>query len=243
MNKFWRFISVAHRYIGLFFSLILIIIAITGIALNHTDDLTLDSQMVESEYLLDWYKIKKPTQRHSFASQHHWLSQIEQSIYFNQQLLIRNKHVVGMVETNHFIVVGLQKSLLLLSLEGDIIEQLPFDSIQQIAQQQHMVIIRTDHKILASDDGLLSWVDYDAHNIAWSTPSPLPQNLSSQLSQQYRSTIIPMERVILDLHSGRFFGNLGVLMVDLSGIALILLAFSGVFVWLRNTLRRLKRPS
>ena len=42
------------------------------------------------------------------------------------------------------------------------------------------------------------------------------------------------ERWLLDLHSGRLFGNLGVLIVDLTGIAIVLLVFSGLLRWMRT---------
>jgi len=40
-NWFWRFLYKLHRYTGLFSALILIMLAVTGIALNHTEDLEL----------------------------------------------------------------------------------------------------------------------------------------------------------------------------------------------------------
>jgi uncharacterized iron-regulated membrane protein len=39
--------------------------------------------------------------------------------------------------------------------------------------------------------------------------------------------------VMLDAHSGRIFGDLGVLFMDIVAIMLILLSVSGIYIWLR----------
>ncbi len=39
--------------------------------------------------------------------------------------------------------------------------------------------------------------------------SPLPSAITDELKQRSRETILDYERLILDLHSGRFFWNVG----------------------------------
>ncbi len=43
-----------------------------------------------------------------------------------------------------------------------------------------------------------------------------------------------MERVLLDLHSGRIFGPVGVLVYDLLALALGFLSISGLLLWFRG---------
>ena len=43
----WRLLYKLHRYLGLAVSVILILLAITGIALNHTDDWQLNSRYIK----------------------------------------------------------------------------------------------------------------------------------------------------------------------------------------------------
>jgi uncharacterized iron-regulated membrane protein len=40
--------------------------------------------------------------------------------------------------------------------------------------------------------------------------------------------------VILDLHSGRLFGRIGVWLFDIAAILLILLALSGTLIWMKR---------
>jgi hypothetical protein len=42
------------------------------------------------------------------------------------------------------------------------------------------------------------------------------------------------DRVLLDLHTGRFFGGFGPYAMDAAAILLLLLVFSGVYNWLKR---------
>ena len=46
---------------------------------------------------------------------------------------------------------------------------------------------------------------------------------------------------MLDIHSGRFFGAYGVLLFDLIAVILIFLAFTGVIIWIRQSLKHRQR--
>ena len=43
-----------------------------------------------------------------------------------------------------------------------------------------------------------------------------------------------LERLLLDLHSGRFFGSAGVLVYDVLALAIGFLAISGLILWIRG---------
>ena len=45
---------------------------------------------------------------------------------------------------------------------------------------------------------------------------------------------LPLERVLLDLHSGRIFGEAGVWLVDAAALLFLLLAGSGLWLWGRR---------
>jgi hypothetical protein len=242
-NRVWRFLYKLHRYAGLFSAIILLMLAITGIALNHTEDLKLDSQMIQSSAILDWYGISPPNDLTSFSAGQHWLTLVNQQIYFNHTLILKQENqLLGAVKTDDFIVVALSNSLLLLSLEGELIEQSPFKAIDRIGiDHQQQIIVQSDNKLTASNDGLLSWHPYIKEKINWSASSEPPEFISQSIKNGFRTSVLPMERVLLDIHSGRFFGFAGVILVDISGVLLIILALSGCSIWLKHKLRALRR--
>jgi hypothetical protein len=46
---------------------------------------------------------------------------------------------------------------------------------------------------------------------------------------------ISWQRLLLDLHSGRWFGAYGVWLVDLAAVILLFLALSGCWIWFSKT--------
>jgi len=54
----------------------------------------------------------------------------------------------------------------------------------------------------------------------------LPDELSPA-----RNQTISWQRVVLDMHSGRWFGPLGPWIVDLAALVLLFLACSGFWIW------------
>ncbi|MDP3677938.1 MAG: hypothetical protein Q8R23_02450, partial [Methylotenera sp.] len=55
------------------------------------------------------------------------------------------------------------------------------------------------------------------------------------------SPSLPLERIVLDLHSGRIFGRYGPLLMDVAALVLIVLSFSGVWIYLRTVRRQPRR--
>jgi hypothetical protein len=60
-------------------------------------------------------------------------------------------------------------------------------------------------------------------------PDTLPADIRAQIPAPERW--LSWERLLLDLHSGRLFGQAGVWIVDAVGVLLITLASSGTLMW------------
>ena len=238
--SFWKLIHKLHRYIGLISALVLLMLSLTGIILNHTEDLKLDSRFVQNKILLDWYGIFSPNPKRVFKTSTHYLSQFDNQIFLNQQYILNSTGLLqGAVETKNFIAVALSHSILLVSIEGELIEQIERLNLEQIGinEQQHL-FIKQSGKVFISHDGLLTWEITKTEKIQWSQPTQLLPIIKNKIKQKYRSHILPLERIFLDLHSGRFFGDVGVIIVDICGILLIFLVLSGVSVWLKSRFRK-----
>ena len=238
--SFWQWLYKSHRYIGLVSALVLLMLALTGIILNHTESLKLDSHFIQNKSVLNWYGISAPNPKRVFKTSSHYLSQIDNQLYLDQQHILNSTDLLqGVVETKNFIAIALIDSILLISIEGTLIEKIKRLNLEQIGinEQQH-IFIQQSGKVLISDDGLLTWKRTKIKNIRWSQLSQLPIVIKNNVQQKYLSQTLPLERIFLDLHSGRFFGNRGVIMVDICGVLLILLVLSGVSLWLRHYFKR-----
>jgi len=72
-------------------------------------------------------------------------------------------------------------------------------------------------------------------NVIWSQASSDENPNLKALELAYIGSEITLERFILDLHSGRIFGIVGIIFNDIFALLLISLAMSGFWIW--NTRR------
>lgn len=69
--------------------------------------------------------------------------------------------------------------------------------------------------------------------LKWRWPLPHRPNKREAALRAFRGEGIPLYRVLLDLHSGRLFGTLGVWIVDAAAVAMLFLTMTGVWYALR----------
>lgn len=239
---------ILHRWMGLSAAFLIIILALTGILLNHTDSLKLNQKYLNNPQILSWYGIKMPTQQLYFKQQHNWVAQVGKHLYFNQEMIDKEiGRLQGVIRNNEVVLIALENALLLITDEGELIEKitpamgLP-TPIEKIAiGNQEQVILVVGNAYYSSDDEFLSWhsVKKSAQDIY---PFSFAQLPPKEIMQQYRDIYLgnnlPVERFILDLHSGRIFGQLGVYVMDVAAITMIFLSLSGTWVWLQRHIRR-----
>ena len=109
------------------------------------------------------------------------------------------------------------------------------------------IAVRGAHGIYLSDTDFLDWqeIQQPVEKIHWSVAYALPTVLHNAVVDQYRGQVLSLERLLLDLHSGRFFGGNGVYVMDTAAILLVFLAMSGTWIWIYRIIkqrRHHKRP-
>jgi len=238
-----RSFYVWHRYMGVGAAIFVLVIAVTGVLLNHTEDFQFDSRHVQSDWVLDWYGIRAPQDMHSFLAGDRYVTLMGEHLYLNRKEVKGNyRQLVGAILINDMFVVAASDSILLLTLRGELIDRLrPSDGIpagilQIGTDTSGVVVVRTSLDHYQPDADFLHWSrrDHEPAIVHWATPSPLDPRLGSALQNHFRGEVLPVERVILDLHSGRFFGLLGPWIFDVAAILLILLSLSGTWIWLKR---------
>ena len=230
-----------HRYVGLFATLFIIFITLSGIALNHTDDLALKKQYVSNQFLLDSYNIRAPTQLLQFKTPSHTVTQADSFLFINtSDAITADAQLIGVVHLDKFLVISLTNALLLIDSNNQVVETLSGldgipSSITGIGydKNQHITLLAND-QLYQLDSNLnveqVHWND----NIHWSNKSVISSAAAKVVIQQYKSNIISLETLFLDIHSGRFFGSYGTLFFDLIGVLVLFLALSGIIIWARQ---------
>ena len=239
--KLLRSLYIWHRYIGLCAALFVVILSVSGLALNHTESLHLDSTHVQSESLLDWYGIHAPDKLHSYSTGQDYFTEVHGLVFHNARLLDAvTAPLVGAISYQDFIVLATQNHLNLLARNGELIENIgsaggvPAGMKAIGTTTDGTIAIKAAHGYYLTDESFLEWTETDTVDATWSMISDTPPALTRALQAAYRGNGLPLERVVLDLHSGRILGNAGVLLVDAAAIVFLLLAISGIWLWSRR---------
>lgn len=241
-----------HRRLGLAALVLVFILSITGIMLNHTESLKLDETSVENDLILNWYGINPDGSPVSFSVNKIWISQWNQQVFFNgKSLFTHHKQLHGIALLNDMLAIALGNDVLLVDSDGEIIELMKNVSrapIQKIGLLKNKIILLDQqNNYYLSDTQLSRWLkptesQAELSSSFWSVTSELNSQQVLTLKKAYRGQGLNLERVILDLHSGRFFNDSwGIIIMDLSAIAMILLGLSGMWVWWSRKLKIRKK--
>jgi hypothetical protein len=231
-----------HRRIGATAALFIVWLVISGWLLNHSASLNLAQHKIHSPALAHWYGLNYQAPTQTFNSKNYWLVGNSEILIVNGKTLslaintTAGNTLVGIAESENFIAVANRNNLLLLSPQGDLIDKLsndtlPIKGITQIGTGCSGIVVANATQILATADGI-NWQQPCEQNIAWS----VVQNITPEQLQQIEPLLAPeisIEKVIIDLHTGLFFGRYGAYVVDTVGACLMLLALSGLWLFFR----------
>jgi len=234
-----------HRYVGVTVAALAILLAFTGIMLNHTESLDLDTDYIESTLILDWYGIQAPEDIVSYQANTHTISQLDTQLYFDDRAL--DGQFGKLLGANYFddtIIVAVGGDLLLLTDDGEVVERMTAQQgipsgVKKIGLSRNRFVVDASHAIYTSDENFDDWIAaLPTIQPDWSTRTTLPETEAKVLQQHFRAHVLPLERLVLDLHSGRLFGEIGVWVMDIAALMLIMLAGSGVWIWLGQRRKR-----
>lgn len=236
-----------HRWFGIIAAFFALNLSITGILLNHTEALNLDSTPLKSRLLLNWYGIEETAPEEGFAVGNQWIASNEDQLFLDNQVLPYHATgpVRGAARISEVIIVLFPHDAVLFTPTGELVDvlSLPAPHQAEALAENHAgnILIRTDQAMLLLDSSLTQFKEaLNLESPTWQKSQPLPPAQQNAMLER-ASAGIPLERVILDLHSGRLFGSLGVWIMDLAAIAIAALAVSGVFMWFRRAKRARRR--
>jgi hypothetical protein len=238
-----------HRRLGLSTFVVLIFLAISGFALNHSPGLKLNQINLSSNWLLSWYGFEVPVAE-GFQVGGKWFYQDG-----NKALLVDGDSVASctaplsaIAQTTGGVFALCADGLNLLTSDGQFVEQ--FGAIDGLPANTQAVTVLDDRIYLTTGSATIDSVtmEFNADSLGLTATDiapqtlkdiqqvavPLPKLLQKKLKQQSPGPSISLETVILDLHSGRFFGQFGVLFIDLIGLLVCILSITGLMAWMKR---------
>lgn len=225
-----------HRRIGIVVALGVVMLAATGILLNHTHRLGLDQRPLTWPWLLEWYGVGLPPVT-AYAADGSWLLEAEQRLYLGGEAIADCAGLTGAVTWRGWLAVACTSELLLFDRQGQLIERIDSSyglpvPVTGLAVDQQRLLVRHRQQWYRADAELLAFAPAERTAPDAITPRAPPAALTAQVQRQAAADSINWERVLQDLHSGRLFGAAGVVVVDLVAALMAVLAISGAWVWL-----------
>lgn len=236
-----------HRYIGVSIAFFILILSVSGILLNHTEYFGLNKKHIKSDWLLNHYGISAPKNIKSYLAGEHWISQWGKKIYLDDHAVAdTDKELIGAVFYQDMLIIAQHDSLFLYTRDGELIEKMSkSEGVPPVIEaigitDANQLAVRTVNGMFTSNQQLLHWQKSSSVNSIWSVQALLPDKLYQKTLELYRGKGLDLERVILDLHSGRLFGSWGIYFMDFVALLMIFLALSGVWIWTMRIIKKKK---
>jgi len=236
-----------HRYIGVSIAIFVLLLSITGIALNHTTEFNLNTHYIKNTTLLNHYGIHAPEKIYSFNTNDIWVSQWQDRLYLNEiDLGTTTDQLIGVLLYREMIIMGFKDGLLLYTPDGELIEKLAnVDGLPTAINaigitDKNEIAVKSTNGVYTADMNISIWLHDTQAITVWNDAKELPDNLEQVLLEKFRGKGLSFERIILDLHSGRLFNINGVYFMDFVALLLIFLACSGLWIWTTRWLKQKK---
>ncbi len=229
-----------HRSVGALAALFVLILAITGVMLNHTLDLKLEQRHLNWPWLLAHYGVADVTADRVYLLDDNVISQIDEQVFVDAHPVVKSlKPIIGGIHLEDITVIASDDALILLSPEGEYIETLGSaigipSHIQNIGLFHGLPVLQTRNGMWRSDFLLEQWEKISLQGVSWSEPTAMPDSVGKALGRYFHGEGITVERFVLDLHNGHILGALGVWLLDFFGALLVILSLSGLWMWLRR---------
>jgi len=233
-----------HRRLGFVVSVFLLNLSVTGILLNHYEELALHKTYVSSDWLLNLYGVEKPAKATCFKSNQDSFCQIDSQLFFNSSFWQqKSAPLVGVTALDSQILVVLTNELILVSNKGRVIDSLELadsqlSTIDGLVFDSGGYFIQGDGQYWQLDADLmeLTSIQFILNPKTTSIESFAPSDkLMATMADFYRQSQISHLKLVQDLHSLRFLMVSGKVANDLAAIILIILAITGFITWKRRT--------
>lgn len=232
-----QWLIVWHRRIGLAAAIVVVLLAVSGLLLNHTHRLGLDQTQVTANWLLRWYGFPTAADAISYRAGEQWISWTGARLMLDDKPVMETQTApIGAAALPQgLLAAGFPDALALIDAGGAIIERIGAESLPGTLQRigtntEGLIVVETPQGRFVADRDLIAWRATNA-DPAWSHTADAPAALREQLLRAERGPGLPAERVLQDLHSGRIFGPWGPWLMDAAAIAFVVMAITGIVFW------------
>ena len=167
-------INQIHKFTGIAVCVFLIHLSITGIFLNHTEDLSLDEKYTASPIILALYNISIPNKAESFSVDNNFISRFGDQVFIENQPVVKSEEpIIGSVFSQQILFIAFQNEMVLLTQEGELIERVTSaagipENIEKLGASEDIIYLKANNQIWESSDQAQTWALTDSDFNDWS---------------------------------------------------------------------------
>ena len=185
--------------------------------------------------MLSQYNLSVPEPANIFTIGKNNFSTIDGEVFFNDKpIFLAEEDLLGASQNQDTFILASSSIITVISKEGYIINKenaLPF-TIKNIGiNEDEMVINDSEDKIWSSESINGVWKLIENMNVQWSKEGSITTINQEKIRKYFVGDGVSLEQVILDFHSGAIFQKAGKLFFDIISILLIILSFTGIWLW------------
>jgi PepSY-associated TM region len=240
-NRSW--LRRSHRWLGATVAVFVLVLATTGIALNHSDDWRLGERYVSWSWLLDAYGIHAPQPSAGFSDRGRYATLVGQRLYLDEREIAQHADALtGLATLDTLVLVATLHEVYVFTADGSLVEKIDLAAtlavpVERIGRSAGHAVIEAGGMRFRSDTEATAFEKFPGmpdDDVSWSRAVPAPASLMRAIDAAYRGRGLTVERVLLDVHSGRIVTAGGPLLMDIVALLLIVLSVTGLVLWLRN---------
>ncbi|BBJ23754.1 PepSY domain-containing protein [Candidatus Nitrotoga sp. AM1P] len=226
-----------HGLVGAAIVFFLVYLLVSGLAINHVEILKLDKREVSSPWLMRWYGIHVADPTQGYLLGKNYLSWDDDKWVLDDKLLSSSVgQPIGAVEVGGINYIATATALYGYQSDGQLLnkvekQSLPAYPILALGKMGSNVMLQTPSAVFASVDGL-NWEKSSSTGMTLSALQDLPADVKRR-SADILASGIPLQRILLDVHSGRIFGRYAIWVMDIASLVLFVLGLSGFWLYWR----------
>ena len=235
-----------HRWVGVVLVFFVLLLAVSGVALNHAPDWGLDRRHLDWPWLLDVYGIQAPAPTASFADGGFRATLLGERLFLDDKEIAEDvAGLAGIATLDPLVLVGTPGTLYVLTTAGELVEAIDVaagmpGAIERVGHDGQRAVVESGGKLYRSDLDITHFEHWDADRgdgLQWSSATPPGAVELEVLETLYRGRGLTVERVLADVHSGRIFAKAGMLIMDAVAVFMVVLSLSGFVLWIQHSRR------
>jgi len=238
-----------HKRLGLFAFVFMGWLGFSGILINQSPSWGYDTDRIYWSPVMWLYGLKPEPPEAGFSASGHWLAVTPEGTVLDARPVLPPVAkplglVAGGTDKEPLLFLANAEHVAVVTLDGKRYDELR-SPILPISEVRRIGIVKGAPGTIAvqeldafqSADGGTSWTPVDPAIVEWSETAELPAPEREKL-MPFSRPYVTLEHVLVDAHSGAIFGRGGVYVINTVGLAAILLAISGVWMWWRTSRKR-----